>query len=703
MVLRTMKAAGRIAVDVGGTFTDLVVEIDNRRTTTKVLTTPQRPEQAILDGVSKLLAKAAIGPDAIGVVIHGTTLATNALIERKGARTALITTAGFRDAVEMAYENRFDQFDLNIERPPPLVPRHLRFTVSERLNARGEVLVSLDEDELAALVPQLLSENVTSIAVGFLHSYVNAVHERRARDLLHRLMPGVSITLSSEISPEIREYDRLSTACANAYIQPLMASYLGRLEGGLRDAGLTCPLFLMLSGGGITTLDVGIRNPIRLVEGGPAGGAILSCHVAAQCGESKVVSFDMGGTTAKICVIDDGQPQTSRTFEVARSYRFLKGSGLPLRIPVIEMVEIGAGGGSIAHVDALKRVAIGPESAGSEPGPICYGRGGRDATVTDADLVLGRIDPGFFAGGSMQLNAKAAHHGVEAQVGRPLELSVGPAAYAISEIAAENMASAARLHAIERGKSLQGRAMVVTGGAAPLHAARLAEKLSIDTVIIPTSAGVGSAVGFLRAPVAYEVVRSRYQRIDRFDPATINALYEDMLMEARGVVALGAPGAELQEVRSAQMRYVGQGHEITVPMPVGALTSRDEAVIRSRFDDVYRHLYGQTLNLPIEALSWTLTLSERTSPPDRLPSVASRPSPSRWQTRKLFDPEANEYIEVPVYRRDDLDMGAHVEGPAVIAEHETSIVLSRHFVAHVNGGGYLVMTRLNSKREARHA
>ncbi|MFI5400322.1 MAG: hydantoinase/oxoprolinase family protein, partial [SAR324 cluster bacterium] len=552
----------RLAVDIGGTFTDVALEAGPRRFTAKVLTTPEAPDRAVLEAMRQALAEARMEPARLDAVIHGTTLPTNALIERKGARAALVATAGFRDAVEMAYENRFEQYDIHIEKPPPLVPRYLRFEVPERLSAKGEVLRPLDEAAVAGLVDALRRERVASVAIGLIHSYVNPAHELRVRDLLSGALPGVSFTLSSEVCPEVREYDRLSTACANAYVQPLMAGYLTRLEASLRGLGVRCPMMLMTSGGGLTTLANAVRFPIRLVESGPAGGAILAAHVAAEYGLERLLSFDMGGTTAKICLLDDGAPQTSRSFEVARQYRFMKGSGLPLRIPVIEMVEIGAGGGSIAHVDALRRIVVGPDSAGAEPGPACYGRGGTRPTVTDCDVVLGRIAPERFAGGRIALEPRRAESAVNEGVGRPLGLAARLAAFGVSEVVEENMANAARVHAVERGKTLGERTLIAFGGAAPLHAARLAAKLGMRRLIVPTGAGVGSAVGFLRAPVAYEVVRSRHMRLDAYDREAAAQVLRGMREEAHAIVRQAAPRGELTETATVDMRYVGQGHEV---------------------------------------------------------------------------------------------------------------------------------------------
>ena len=687
--------AARLAVDIGGTFTDVALELGSRRVTSKVLTTPQAPEAGVMAAIAVALERAGLTAGDVGVIIHGTTLATNALIERKGARTALLATQGFRDAVEMAYEHRFEQYDVFIERPPPLVPRQLRLEVPERIDVDGKVLLPLDERAVAHLAAKLAAARIESVAVGLMHSYRDPAHERRVAEILRDLVPGLWITLSSEVCPELREYERFSTACANAYIQPRMATYLRDLEARIAAAGFGCPLLLMTSGGGLTTLETAARFPIRLVESGPAGGAILAAHVAAECGYDRLVSFDMGGTTAKLCLIDDGKPQTSRSFEVARQYRFLKGSGLPLRIPVIEMVEIGAGGGSIAGVDELGRIAVGPESAGAEPGPACYDRGGVRPTVTDADLALGRIDPARFAGGDIPLKPERAQAALTEAVGAKLGLDEAMAAFGVSEVVEENMANAARVHAVERGKDLAERTLIAFGGAAPLHAGRLAEKLGIGRVVVPAGAGVGSAIGFLRAPVAYEVVRTRYMQLGRFDAALVNRLYAEMAAEATDVVRQGAPDGRFTETRNADMRYRGQGHEITVPLPGGDFAPEDAAGLRAAFDRSYAALFGRTIpGLDVEVLSWTLAVAEDGGAPPRCPADAPAPAPVPSGLRRAFDPASGAWAEIPVYWRADLAVGARVAGPAVIAEAETSTLVTSGFAARINALGYIVMERI---------
>ena len=685
----------RLAVDIGGTFTDVVLETSGRRLLTKkVLTTPRAPEEAVMQGTLALLAEAGIALSSVDVMVHGTTLATNAIIERKGAKTALIATEGFRDVLDIAYESRYDQYDIFIEKPAALVARNRRFTVPERVDVEGRVLLALDEKAAAGLPARLKAEGIESVAVSLLHSYANPAHEQRLREILSKAMPGLAITLSSEVCPEVREYERTSTAVANAYVQPLMAGYLGRLDRALKEAGFKGAIYLMTSGGGLTSLAAAARFPIRLVESGPAGGAILATHVAALSGEHKVVSFDMGGTTAKICLIEDLRPESSRSFEVDRAARFLKGSGLPLRIPVIEMVEIGAGGGSIAKVDGLKRIVVGPESAGSEPGPACYGRGGEQPTVTDADVALGRIDPSRFAGGKMPLDAAKAAAALGTYVGKPLGLNDSVAGFGVAEIVDENMANAARVHAVERGKAIGEATLIAFGGAAPLHASRLAEKLGIAKVIVPPNAGVGSAVGFLRAPVAYEVVRSRYMRLDVFDAPAANALFDALKAEAKAVVESGARGQHLEERRTAYMRYVGQGHEIVVPVRARALTTADTKDLRAAFECEYEALFQRIIpSGAIEILSWTLTLSTPSELPKAAAPVPKRDGAKPIANRQVFDAATEAFAEVPVYARTTLAAGHVVPGPALIVEDETTTFLSARFDARIDSSGSIVLER----------
>jgi N-methylhydantoinase A len=686
----------RLAVDIGGTFTDLALEHEGHRTTAKLLTTADAPERGVLEGIRTILPATGVTASEVSIVIHGTTLATNAVIERKGARTALITTHGFRDVIAMGNESRYDQYDLNITLPEPLVPRYLRLGVPERLDNDGKVLLPLDEAAVRALVPGLRRERVQSVAVGFLHSFVKGDHERRVREILGEELPEISVSLSSEVSPEMREWERFSTAVANAYVQPLMARYLRGLEAGLRAQGLDAPVFLMLSGGGLTTIETACRFPVRLVESGPAGGAIFSAHIARQCGLDSVLSFDMGGTTAKICLIDHHQPQTARTFEIARVGRFRKGSGLPLRIPVIEMVEIGAGGGSLAHVDAMGRIAVGPESAGADPGPACYGRGGAKPAVTDANLVLGRYDPARFAGGSMALDPVAAHSALTTEVGNPLALPAEMAALGVVEMVDENMANAARVHAIESGKTYDGRTLIAFGGGGPVHACRVAEKIGIARVLVPSGAGVGSAIGFLRAPVGYEVVRSLYQRFSSFDVDAVNALLADMQIEAVTVVAQGSFGAPTTETRRAYMRYVGQGHEIPVLLPARALQADDVALIRARYDAEYTKFYDRPVpGSDVEVMSYAVVVTTVPEEVENLlaPSEVFAPEVAAAETRLVRDTITGEASPWTIIDRTALAPGASIDGPAIISEDETSTLISPGWRATMNGLGYIELVR----------
>ena len=687
-------ASARLAVDIGGTFTDLALEHAGGRATVKVLTTPSAPEKGVMDGVRQILADAGLQPADIAIVIHGTTLATNAIIERKGAVTALITTEGFRDVLAMGNESRYDQYDLNIVLPTPLVPRHLRLPVAERLDNEGRVLRPLDEDGLRAWVPVLQRERVASIAIGFLHSFVNPAHERRARDILAAELPDIPISISSDVSPEMREWERFSTTAANAYVQPLMASYLNRLASDLTAMGVTAPVFLMLSGGGLTTIETACRFPIRLVESGPAGGAIFSAEIARECGLANVLSFDMGGTTAKICLIDNFAPQTARTFEVARVGRFRKGSGLPLRIPVIEMVEIGAGGGSIAAVDTLGRIQVGPESAGADPGPACYGRGGLKPAVTDANLALGRYDPARFAGGTMKLQPAPALAALAAAIGDPLGLTADMAALGVIEMVDENMANAARVHAIESGKTYDGRCMIAFGGGGPVHACRVAEKIGITRILVPSGAGVGSAIGFLRAPVGYEVVRSLYQRFRSFDVGAVNALLSAMAAEAEMVVAQGSFGAPTGQTRIAYMRYVGQGHEIAVPLPARVLTDADVPAIRAEYDRQYSRFFDRPVpGSDVEIMSYAVVVATLQARTLATHAVAADSAALPVRHRVVRDTATASVADWAIYDRADLARGARLSGPAIIAEDETSTLVSPGWSAKITDQGYIELTR----------
>ena len=696
----------RLAADIGGTFTDLVLEHGDVRHSCKVLTTSQAPEQGVMQGIQRLLAESGLAPADIGLILHGTTLATNALIERKGARTALLTTEGFRDVLEMGYEKRYEQYDVNIERPLELVPRPLRFGVHERLAADGTVLRALDEAGVRSAAQAMKALQVQAVAVGFLHAYAWPAHERRARELLAaELGPAVTICLSSEVCPEMREYERFSTTCANAYVRPLMAGYLQRLRSDLDAAGLGCPLLLMMSGGGLTTLELAARYPIRLVESGPAGGAILAATLGREIGAHNVMAFDMGGTTAKVCLIAGGEPERARRFEIGRIYRNLKGSGLPVRIPVIELVEIGAGGGSIGRVDALARITVGPDSAGAEPGPACYGRGGQAPTVTDANLVLGRIDAARFAGGRLALDEAAARAALEAEVGRPLQLDALWAAAGVCEIVEENMSNAARVHAVERGQSLPEFTMVAFGGGAPLHAARVAAKLGMARVLVPRGAGVGSAIGFLRAPMAFEVVRSSHGRLREAGLDTLNQRLDAMRAEALAVVAPAARGAGIHEgalrvERLAELRYEGQGHELRIAVPDAALDGAAVQRMLADFAAAYLRNYGVTIpGAEVEVVTWSVTVSTAATAvtPATLPPACE---PAPIGTRPVWDPTTGRTLDFAQHWRFDLTPASRLAGPALVVEHETTTLVPPGWAAMVDSLGHLHLQRQHEEAKA---
>ncbi len=686
--------SGRIGVDIGGTFTDVVLEIGGRRHSGKVLTSTARPADACLEGIDRVLRESGARPADVSVVVHGTTLATNAIIERKGAVVSMIATAGFRDTIEIGTEGRPEQYDINILKPAPLVPRRRRFAVRERLNHAGETLVALEEEELEALLPKLDAAGTEALAVAFVNSYANPVHERTVRDFFADRRPDWPVSLSAEVSPEFREYERFSTACANAYVQPLMSRYLAEFERDLKSRGFDCPLRLMLSSGGLTSVATALRFPVRLVESGPAGGAIFAGGIARKHRIERAISFDMGGTTAKICLLDGGEAQTSRRFEVARVYRFRKDSGLPIRVPVIDMVEIGAGGGSIARVDETMRLTVGPDSAGADPGPACYGRGSEAFTVTDANLLLGRLDPDAFAGGAFRLDRPAASAAAADSVSGPLAVPEAIAAFGVTEMVCETMASSARVHAIESGKNANDRALVAFGGAAPLHACQLADKLGIDRIVVPSNAGVGSAVGFLRAPISYELVRTVYEPLDRFDVERTNRICGDMENEARRYVASGtAPGDPLTVRRTAHMRYRGQGHEIAVSVPAEPLDDSAPETLQRLFDREYRKAFGRNVGgiAPGEVVSWSVEVSGPAYPD--LPGTVRTAGESPRGRRVAFDSADQREVECAVVPRADLKAGETVAGPAILVEEETSIVVSSRFVARRIEGGDVELVR----------
>ncbi len=689
------SSRGNLGADIGGTFTDVVLEIDGKSFSTKILTTYDAPERAIIEGMHKVCQKAGVTPAAIGRIIHGTTLATNALIERRGAKTALITTEGFRDTIEMRTESRFEQYDLNLVLPEPLLPRNRRYTLKERVGANGKVLIPLSRADVEALADRIAEANYESVAVGLIHSYLNPEHERMVRDVLLARLPGLSVSISSEVSPQMREYERFNTVVANAYVKPMMKRYLANLAAKMATEGADCPIFLMHSGGGIISLEGAAEFPVRLVESGPAGGAIYAAHFAARFGLDKVLSFDMGGTTAKICLIKNQSPKTSRVFEVARSYRFKKGSGMPISIPVIDMVEIGAGGGSLAHVDSMRQIRVGPESAGSEPGPACYGRGGARPAVTDADLMLGKLDPDNFAGGTMQLDVAASRQAVKAAVGERLSMADETAAFGIVEVVDENMANAARVHAVENGEDLASYTMIAFGGAAPLHAGRLCEKLGIDRMLVPPGAGVGSAIGFLRAPFSFEATRSVYMRLSAFKAEAVSGLLSELEREATSFVRSCDADAPLTVETKVYMRYVGQGWEIPIDVTTASPTVDS---YRALFEAEYAKLFSRTVQgLDIEITVWAVNASTEKLVPERAAPLGTLTPLAVTATREVFDAGLDKRVTAGVHERSALGVGRLAEGPCIIVEDETTIIVPANSAATCRSDGCIEIFKRNAQ------
>ena len=706
--------AMRIGADVGGTFTDVVLEVDDDNSTsgpkmfsTKVLTTYEAPEQGILDGVRTVAAEAGANLADLDTFIHGTTLATNALISRTGARTALVTTDGFRDTIEMRTESRFEQYDLNLVLPAPLIQRSDRHVLRERLAADGTVLRPFDEEEARGLVEALADrpddEAYEAVAVGFIHAYVDGTHERRFRDLLLERLPDVAVSISSEVAPQMREFERFNTACTNAYLQPLMATYLHRLADDLAATGARCPVYLIHSGGGLVSVDTAARFPVRLVESGPAGGAIFAADIAARHGLNRVLSYDMGGTTAKICLIEDHTPRTAKTFEVARTHRFTRGSGMPIAIPVIEMIEIGAGGGSIATVDLLGQIRVGPLSAGAEPGPAAYGLGGTEPTVSDANLVLGRLSADTFGAPGVDLDDDAARTALDRVVGEALDMDTNTAAVGVAEVVDENMANAARVHAVENGKDVAAFTMIAFGGGAPLHAGRLCEKLGVDELLVPPGASVGSAIGFLRAPFAYEALRSHHATVDRFDPAAVNAMLAELADEATTFVteAVGSTGASvdglvLETERWAYMRYAGQGWEIPVPVDATPFDVVGGELLANKFEKAYEEFFGRAIaGLAVEAIGWSVRVATPRATVHRVQRVAASRDVAPDRTRRVYDAASDSTTDAAVVQRHALDVGDRVVGPAVIVETQTTTLLSSTQRAVMQPDGCLLVTRTN--------
>jgi N-methylhydantoinase A len=677
----------RVGIDIGGTFTDLLlVGADGRVVIAKTLTTPGDPSLAVEHALRPVLENGTVASGEHGTLLHGTTLVTNALIERKGAPTALLTTAGFRDAVEIGREHRYELYDLNLELPKPLVPRHLRFDVPERIAADGRMLRPLDEAFVHRLVEELRDKGIRAIAVCYLNSFRNPAHERRTAEIITEVAPLIRVSLSSEVVAEIREFQRTSTTLANVYVQERVADYLAQLQQRLDRIGFSGNFFVMLSSGGIATRETAARFPVRLLESGPAAGALAAAEAGILSGQRDLLSFDMGGTTAKLCVIEDGQPLKTHDFEVDRIYRFRKGSGLPVRIPVIDMIEIGAGGGSVARVDSLGLLKVGPESAGADPGPVCYAQGGVEPTVTDADLVLGYLDPNYFLGGRMQLDMNGARQALS-RVAAPLGMTIEQAAWGVHQIVNENMANAARAHLGERGKDPRRMPMYAFGGAGPVHGYRVAEILRLPALISPFGAGVGSTFGLLAAPLAFDFVRSAYSRLDQQDWWLANKLLDEMAEEGRKILeGSGLSAREISYQRTADMRYVGQGHEVSVRLPDGVLAERHTTEITAGFEETYRELYGRKgPDVPLEIINWRMVASgPRPEMSFKLSSETSARSNPRKGSRRAYFPECGGFVETTVYDRYGFKPGMELGGPAIVEERESTLIVGARGRAHVD-------------------
>ena len=685
-----MSAPLSLGIDIGGTFTDVVIHDprDGRAVIWKESTTPDDPSRGAMEGTKRVLEKAGARPEQIGRVVHATTLFTNALIERKGAKTGLLTTAGFRDVLEIGRERKYELYDLFIEMPKPLVPRPWRREATERLAADGSVEKKLDVDAALAEVAQLVEQGVESLAICFLHSYANPAHERAIGAAVAERFQNLSLSLSSDVSPEIREYLRASTTVANAYIRPLAEIYLERLENALRSEGIPGGLFLMLSNGGLTHVSEAKRVPVQLLESGPAAGALAGAWFGRNAGLERVLAFDMGGTTAKLALVDDGEPLVAYGFEAAREKRFLRGSGLPMQIATVELIEIGAGGGSIAHKSDLGTLNVGPESSGAQPGPACYGRGGTNATVTDADLTLGYLNADFFLGGAMKIG-KAATDKAFATLAASLGVEPGRAAFGVHDVVNENMAGAARVAIAERGRVPSEYALLATGGAGPVHAWHVARKLGVKRVVCPPGAGAGSTIGMLMAPARVDRVQSFTPALGGADMKAVEKAFADLEKESLDVLRLtGADIGARTVKRLADMRYIGQGSEITVTLP-SPLT---EAGVRTEYEAAYKALFARVP--PGAAIQFVALRLSVTAP---MPGTGGKLELTRHAsagaekgTRPVFFPDEGKTVQTKVWDRYALKPGVSIEGPAVFEEDESTFIVGPNAMARLLPDGSIL-------------
>tara|TARA_B110000240_G_scaffold71578_1_gene81456 strand:- start:797 stop:2881 length:2085 start_codon:yes stop_codon:yes gene_type:complete len=684
----------RIGVDIGGTFTDIVAVRENsgEKFNGKVLTTPMNPSEGVLQGVSEIIKKHNINPENCRI-IHGTTLVANALIERKGVETALLTTEGFKDVLEIGREWRYDLFSLDLEMPNPIVPRHLRFEIKERLDYKGDILVSLDQNELILIAKKLAKFNIRTLAIVFMHSFKNSIHEELAKNIFNKYAPNINLCLSSSVSPEIGEYERTSTTVANAYVQTIFKSYIDALVKGLKKIGIKNDLFLMLSDGGIVHQKTAVEYPIRLVQSGPAGGAQAATLYGRSTNSNDVLCFDMGGTTAKACLIENGKPSRTTVFEVARVYRFAKGSGLPLQVPVIDMIEIGAGGGSIARIDDMGLIQVGPDSSGSFPGPACYNLGGKHPTVTDSDLVLGYLDAENFLGGDMKLEKKLAEQAIKTFIAEPMKISVLEAAWAIHEIVTENMSQAASIHALEKGRKIEKYTMIPIGGAGPVHACSLMSKMNLNKMISPPDAGVASAIGMTASPNSFELVQADMQQLELLNFTKMKKAFLDM--EKKGTKLLLQTGTNKKHIsinNSTLMRYVGQGYEIEVPLNKEVLSLKNIKNIKLEFEKVYQNLFGRIEKMPMEIISWR-TIASGPLPNFSLNFNVKKKSLSKEKKRKVFF-GGKKFNNTIVLDRSSLSKTFKSIGPLIIEERESTLVIPPNFKVQMHESGNLIINNI---------
>jgi N-methylhydantoinase A len=697
----------RLGCDIGGTFTDFVLVNDDTGEfqINKCLTTPGDPSDAVEQGIRELLEQTPGFMPKIDEIIHGTTLVINAIIERKGAKTGLITTKGFRDVLELGREMRYDAYDIFAEYPLPLVPRSLRYEVSERIMSDGRVIRALEAKDVQKVLSELLESGIESLAVCLINSFENPVHEIKIKEMVDQLAPELSLSTSFEVLPQIREYERTCTTATNAYVKPITARYLAKLSSRLEALGFKGKLFIMLSSGGITSVETARQFPVRIIESGPTAAVIASQHYGRMFQIKDIFCFDMGGTTAKSCLIQKGHAGLVSTFEVGRVQRFKKGSGLPIQVPVVDLMEIGAGGGSIAKMSKMGLLQVGPESAGADPGPACYGRGGENPTVTDADLLLGYLDPNYFLGGTMPLDMAASEKAMEEKVANPLGTTLVEAAFGIHDLINETMAAAAKTHIAEKGGNPNIVTISAFGGAGPVHAYGLAKKIGAPRILVPPLAGVGSALGFFTAPVAFDLTRSHRVTLDDADLEEIESLFRELEKESAAILQQAGKDEGIIFERTLMMRFVGQGAETDLSIDQKPFDQWEKDQIRGLFDDAYKKLYGRTYpETPVELVTFKVRAS--------LPSREFHIPPIRQTETKLadcikgersaFSLVRKEYLPFTVYDRYKLFPGAAMQGPAIIEERESTIIVGEDASARVDEYGFVWIT-MNSEVGMRNA